>query len=128
MSRKQNQVIVDFIAIYRSEPCLWQVKSSEYHDRAKKDAAYNKLAKKLQEVEPDAEKKSVLSKINSLRSAFRKEKKKLEASKKSGASADSIYKPVLWYYDLFDFLHDQDTPRTSNSNLDSENDEVRKTR
>ncbi|KAF5278921.1 hypothetical protein FQR65_LT15496 [Abscondita terminalis] len=124
MSRnKSNPVIVDFIAIYRSEPCLWQVKSHDYHDRTKKDAAYAKLAKKLDEVEPGATKKSVISKINSLRCAFRKEKKKVEASKKSGASTDSIYKPVLWYYDLLDFLQDQDTPRMSSSNLDSETDE-----
>ncbi|KAI4456942.1 hypothetical protein MML48_8g00016446 [Holotrichia oblita] len=97
---------------YRSEPCLWQVISSEYHDRAKKDAAY-KLAKKLHELEPGATNKSVVTKINSLRSAFRKEQKKADTSKKSGASADSIYKPLLWYYDLFDFLHDQHTPRAS---------------
>lgn len=129
MSRnKPNPVIVDFIAIYRSEPCLWQVKSHDYHDRTKKDAAYAKLVKKLDEVEPGATKQSVINKINSLRSAFRKKKRKVEASKKSGASTDSIYKPVLWYYDLFDFLQDQDTPRTSSSNLDSEGDEVRKTR
>ncbi|KAI4466551.1 hypothetical protein MML48_2g00003459 [Holotrichia oblita] len=114
--------MVDFIAIYRSEPCLWQVKSSEYHDRPKKDAAY-KLAKKLHELEPGATNKSVVTKINSLRSAFRKEEKKAEASKKSGASADSIYKLLLWYYDLFDFLHDQHTPRASSSNLDSETEE-----
>ncbi|KAI4466571.1 hypothetical protein MML48_2g00000188 [Holotrichia oblita] len=115
--------MVDFIAIYRSEPCLWQVISSEYHDRAKKDAAY-KLAKKLDELEPGATNKSVVTKINSLRSAFRKEQKKVEASKKSGASVDSIYKPLLWYCDLFDFLHDQHTPRASSSNLDSETEEI----
>ena len=94
MARKQNQVIVEFIELYRSEPCLWQVKSEEYHDRTKKDVAYSKLVKKLEELEPDATKKSVLMKINSLRSAYRKEKKKVEASKKSGASTDSIYKPA----------------------------------
>lgn len=93
----------------------------------KKDAAYAKLAKKLDEVEPGAGKKHVINKINSLRSAFRKEKKKVEASMKSGASTDSIYKPVLWYYDLFEFLQDQDVPRTTISNLNDESDEVRKT-
>lgn len=81
MSRKHNQVIVDFIELYRSEPCLWQVTSADYHDRAKKDAAYSRLAKKLEEMEPGTTKKSVLSKINSLRSAYRKEKKKLRLRK-----------------------------------------------
>ncbi|XP_069186498.1 uncharacterized protein [Procambarus clarkii] len=112
MARKQNQVIVEFIELYRSEPCLWQVKSEEYHDRTKKDVAYSKLVKTLEELEPGATKKSVLRKINSLRSAYRNEKKKVGVSKKSGASTDSIYKQVLWYYDLLEFLQDQDTPRT----------------
>ena len=87
-------MIVEFIELYRSEPCLWQVKSEEHYDRTKKDVAYSKLVKKLEELEPDATKKSVLMKINSLRSAYRKEKKKVEASKKFGASTDSIYKPA----------------------------------
>ena len=57
-SRKRNQVIEDFIELYKLEPCLWQVKSKEYHDRDKKDAAYAKLVLKLKELEPDATKKS----------------------------------------------------------------------
>ena len=66
-------MIVEFIELYRSELCLWQVESEEYHDRTKKDVAYSKLVKKLEELEPVATKKSVLMKINSLRSAYRKE-------------------------------------------------------
>ena len=71
MARKQHQVIVDFIELYRTEPRLWQVKSEEYHDHTKKDVAYSKLVKKLEELDPGAT-KSVLMKINSLRSAYRK--------------------------------------------------------
>lgn len=74
-SRKRNQVIEDFIELYKLEPCLWQVKSKEYHDRDKRNAAYAKLVLKLKELEPDATKKSVVRKINSLRSNVRKEKK-----------------------------------------------------
>nr|CAH7732787.1 unnamed protein product [Callosobruchus chinensis] len=75
-SRKRNQVIEEFIEIYRQEPCLWRVKSKEYHDREKRDASYAKLLLKLKELEPDATRKSVVAKINSLRSNVRKEKKK----------------------------------------------------
>ncbi|XP_045121645.1 uncharacterized protein LOC123510496 [Portunus trituberculatus] len=126
MARKQNQVIVEFIKLYRSEPCLWQVKSEECHDRTKKDAAYSKLVEKLEELEFGATKKSVITKIKCLRCAYRKEKKKVEASQKSEASTHSIYKPVLWYYDLLEFLQDKDTPRTSRSNVDDENEEKKK--
>ncbi len=65
----------DFIEIYRSKPCLWRVKSKEYHDREKRDAAYERLVIKFKELEPDATKKSVVKK-NNLRSNVRKEKKK----------------------------------------------------
>lgn len=75
-SRKRNKVIEDFIELYKLEPCLWQVKSKEYHDRDKRNAAYAKLVLKLKELEPDETKKSVVRKINSLRSNVRKEKKK----------------------------------------------------
>jgi hypothetical protein len=64
----------------------------------------------------------VVRKINNLRSNVRKEKKRYEQSIKSGASADEVYHVKLWYYDLFDFLHDQCTPRESSSNLDSDED------
>jgi len=117
-----KKVLEDFIEIYKMNPCLWQVKNKEYHDRDKKEAAYKLLIEKLREIEPDANKSVVVRKINNLRSNVRKEKKRYEQSVKSGASADEVYHVKLWYYDLFDFLHDQCTPRESSSNLDSDED------
>ncbi|KAF9424305.1 hypothetical protein HW555_000444, partial [Spodoptera exigua] len=70
-------------------------------------------------IEPDANKDVVVKKINNLRSNVRKENKKYEQSLKSGASADDVYRIKLWYYDLFNFIHDQCTPRESSSNLDN---------
>lgn len=119
-NQKRTQVIEEFIELYKSEPCLWLVKSKEYHHLALRDAAYTKLLTKLKESEPDAVKDTVIKKINNLRSNFRKEKKKFDTSKKSGAATDDLYKPTLWYYNLFDFLGDQDTPSTSVSNLHDE--------
>lgn len=123
-NRKRNHVIEELIELYKSEPCLWRLKSVDYHNRAKKEAAYKKLTTKLRELEPDATKDTVVRKINNLRSNVRKEKKKYEASKKSGASADDLYKPGLWYYDLFDFLGDKNIANTSISNLDDEESEI----
>ncbi|CAB3229489.1 unnamed protein product [Arctia plantaginis] len=77
---------------------------------------------KLREIEPDANKEVVVKKINNLRSNVRKEKKKYDQSLKSGASADDVYRIKLWYYDLFNFVHDQCTPRESSSNLDSDDE------
>ena len=96
MSQRINEVIGEFIEIYKSEPCLWKIKSSDYHDRDKKDAAYRKLVMKLKEIEPDANVNVVKKKINNLRSNVRKEKKKIDSSMKSGASADNVYKPFFF--------------------------------
>lgn len=128
MSQRINEVLGEFIEIYKSEPCLWKIKTSDYHDRDKKDAAYRKLVMKLKEIEPDANVNVVKKKINNLRSNVRKEKKKIDSSMKSGASADNVYKPSLWYFNLFDFIKDQDNPRSTVSNFSPEddNDEVRK--
>ncbi|KAF5281638.1 hypothetical protein FQA39_LY17753 [Lamprigera yunnana] len=118
--RKQNRILEEFIATYRSEPCLWRIKSREYHDRDVREAAYDRLITKLKEIEPDANKSSVVKKINNFRSNVRKEKKKRDMSRKSGAGTDNVYSPKLWYFDLFDFLGDHDVPSTSSSNLDDE--------
>jgi hypothetical protein len=114
-SRKRNASLEEFIEIYKTEPCLWHVKCKEYHDREKRSAAYDKLLSKLKELEPNATKDDVIKKINTLRSNVRRERKKYDESVKSGASSDDIYKPTLWYFDLFDFIRDQDVPRSSRS-------------
>lgn len=67
------------------------------------------------QVEPDANRDMVTKKINSLRSSYRKEKKKVQDSERSGACADDVYKPSLWYYNLLIFLDDQDNQNFDNS-------------
>ncbi|XP_067130333.1 uncharacterized protein [Centruroides vittatus] len=117
-----REFLEEFLKIYESEPCLWHVKNKEYHDRSKKEAAYLRLIEKLKEMEPNANKESVIKKINNIRSAYRKEIKKIKASIKSGAGTEDIYKPKLWYFELLRFLDDRDTPRSSRSNVDSDDD------
>ncbi|KAL7639705.1 UNVERIFIED_CONTAM: hypothetical protein RMT77_010209 [Armadillidium vulgare] len=108
----------EFIELYREYPCLWKVGTKEYGDRNKKSAAYKILANKLREKFEGANRETVVRKINTLRSCFRKEYKKVQASLKSGAMAADVYRPSLWYYDLLLFLHDQEEPRFSSGNLD----------
>ena len=76
----------------------------------------------LKEIDPDANKGKVAKEINSLRSCFRKELKKVNDSKTSGAGADDTYTPSLWYFQELLFLTDQDVPRTGINNLESPED------
>ncbi|CAH1183896.1 unnamed protein product [Phaedon cochleariae] len=72
---------------------------------------------KLQEVEPSATKKTVVKKLDSMRGCFRKEAKKVKASKTTGTGADDVYVPHLWYYEHLLFLSDQEIARDSISNM-----------
>lgn len=115
-----KQFIIEFIELYRSHPCLWKVKSTEYSDRDKKNKAYEDMIKKLQEVDNSATRDSVKKRIDSLRGCFRKELKKVMQSKKSGSGTEDIYKPHLWYYEYLLFLTDQETPRSTVTNIGDE--------
>lgn len=110
--------IREFIELYQSFPCLWKTKCKEYMNRTKKYSAYETLLKK-----PKSTKKCVKAKINSMRGSFRREMKKIEESKRSGAGTDEIYITHLWYYDLLLFCKDQEIPRASVCNIDSQETE-----
>lgn len=116
--KKGDRILLeDFIREYHNHPCLWKIKSKDYHDKSKRDAAYNELLKKYILIDPDANKDVVVKKINAFRTNYRREKKKIQDSLHSGIGTDDVYIPTLWYYDMFHFLDDQETPRTSESNL-----------
>ncbi|KAK7025488.1 hypothetical protein SK128_017607 [Halocaridina rubra] len=112
-----NQVFWrEFIELYQKHYCLWKVKSIDYCDRKKKKAAYEILVNKLKEVDKDANRDAVVRKINTLRSSFRKEYKKVQASKRAGKADKALYRPSLWYYDLLLFLHEREMPQSSVGN------------
>lgn len=112
-----REFLTEFIQLYQQFPCLWQVKSKEYSDRNKKNAAYEELVIKMKEVDKNATKETVVKKINTIRGCFRKEHKKVQNSLKSGSGTEDIYHPSLWYYHLLVFVTEQDMPRNSVSNL-----------
>ncbi|KAK5643850.1 hypothetical protein RI129_007695 [Pyrocoelia pectoralis] len=90
MSRTEKEFITEFIELYKSFPCLWKVKSKEYSDRNVKSQAYDILVEKMQIVDESANRETVVRKINSMRTTYRKELKKVLASERSGAGADDI--------------------------------------
>ncbi|XP_045761834.1 uncharacterized protein LOC123865057 [Maniola jurtina] len=119
-SQTNREWLEEFIELYRSEPCLWNTKGKEYHNRELKRSAYTKLIEKLKIIDPSADKDAVVKKINNIRSTYKKERKKIADSKKSGAGTQEVYKPKLWYYSMLLFLDDQVEPRHSCSNMDDE--------
>ncbi|CAL4083639.1 unnamed protein product [Meganyctiphanes norvegica] len=99
----------DFIDMYRSFPSLWNVGSNEYNNRNLKNENYAMLIEKLQEIDPEACRQTVTRKINSLRSNYRRELRKMINS--------GDYRPMLWYFDKLTFLYDQENEDTEQGGI-----------
>jgi len=61
-------------------------------------------------------------KINTLRSTYRRELKKVLASKKSGAGVEDIYVPSVWHFEDLGFLFDHEIQISGMSTIDDEDD------
>lgn len=61
--KKETEFLIDCIHLYRELPVLWNIKSKEYHDRDKKNTAYETLFVKYKEMFPDATKDDLKKKI-----------------------------------------------------------------
>lgn len=114
MAKKKEQLL-HFIESYRNLPELWDIECPSYSNRIKKAAAYDILIENLKPLESDANRESVVKKINNLRSTFQKKLKKVNDSKRSGMGSDDIYVPSLWYFNDLMFLVDKETPASSES-------------
>ncbi|KAF7269012.1 hypothetical protein GWI33_017933 [Rhynchophorus ferrugineus] len=110
--KAEKQFIAECIEVYRGLPALWDVKSKDYSNRAKKREQYDVLIGKYREKFPDADIQEVVKKINSLRTNFRKELKRIRDAEKSGTGAGGV-EPSLWYFDEMRFLQTQETPTGS---------------
>ncbi|GBN54854.1 hypothetical protein AVEN_131056-1 [Araneus ventricosus] len=111
--RADQQFVIDVIKLYKKLPCLWKVADPDYHDKNKRDKAMEQLIDLFKTKDINANKDIVKRKINSMRGSYRKESNKVKASLKSGARANQVHMPKLWYYDLLTFLEDPKVESTS---------------
>ncbi|CAL4156976.1 unnamed protein product, partial [Meganyctiphanes norvegica] len=126
--REKQQFWREFIELYREHPSLWKVKSEAYKNRNIKNACYAVLIEKMRIVDPKANRRAVVKKINSLRVTFRKEVRKMLISENSGADINDIHKPSLWYFDDLAFLleetQDEDDSMNGEENKEGYNSET----
>ncbi|XP_066987477.1 uncharacterized protein [Macrobrachium rosenbergii] len=118
----EREFLIECIRLYKELPSLWKIKADDYNDHNKKWEDCIILLKKYRERYPKAGVEDVKKKFNSLRTNFRKELKKVQSSKKSGAGSEDIYEPTLWYYNEMEFLQDQETPSESISMINDAED------
>ncbi|XP_022181454.1 uncharacterized protein LOC111041489 [Myzus persicae] len=113
----------EFISLYRSLPATWKVKSDLYKNRILKEDGYVQLTNKLKEIDLTADINATKKKINTLRSNYRRELKKVVASKKSGAGIDDVYLPSVWYFNELEFLRDHEVQISGTSTMDEDGEE-----
>ncbi|KAL1140262.1 hypothetical protein AAG570_000194 [Ranatra chinensis] len=92
--------IIKFLELYRDAECLWNTNSEMYKDRNARDDALTKIC---YEMNIDGFGiREVAQKIKNIRSAYYQELKKVNNSKKSGASVVDIYRPRVRWFSIAD--------------------------
>ena len=114
-SKERN---TQFIEFYRSQECLWTVKSKDYSNRMKREKAYEEMRHFFNTFYPGANKDPVVSKISYLRGSWWKENKKMISSQTSGAGGYEIHKPSLFYLDALSLIADSENPRKGRDIID----------
>lgn len=107
----------EFIELYESLPCLWNVKDKQYSNKHLKEEGMQTMVEKCKSIFPDADKEFVNKKIKCLRASFRRELRKVIKSKGTGTSPDDVYEPSLWYYELLLFTADCEIVRKGKSSM-----------
>jgi hypothetical protein len=102
--------IRQLISLYEQIPMLWNVKSVQYRDRAKKQENLQIIATKLATTQGE-----VTRKLHNLRSQFMQELKKGK-NRKSGAGADENYNSSWPYFGALKFIQStvEATPTINN--------------
>ncbi|PIO24932.1 hypothetical protein AB205_0142200, partial [Aquarana catesbeiana] len=116
---KDPEFLTQFIEKYREMRNLWEVKHPQYYIKPVRKATLQRLLAFVQTFIPEATVEIVDRKIGILRNMYRSEHNKIQTSLRSGASADYVYRPRLWYYNKLRFLDDQTAARESLSTLPS---------
>lgn len=99
------EFLTSFIEAYKQQPCLWNMKSTYYGNKSKREDALKALVNFTRQTIPDVNLDFVKKRIEILRGSFRKEFNKVRKSIRSGGGR--VHVPKLWYYDLMLFVADQ---------------------
>lgn len=97
-----------FLAVYKQYPEIWDPRCDKYSKREYKEIAYQALANKLQEIDPNASTDCVKRRLNIFKSNYKRE---LRRRTKTGIKGN------LWYFDDLDFLIDIDKTRVKKSEV-----------
>ena len=104
---------IHLIKEFEKHQCLWNVQVREYKNILKKKDVWHDIGVNLESTAEDVE-----NKMKSMLAAYRREKKKVMDSTKSGAGTDNIYIPKWYAYKHMKFLSDINRPRKTRESSD----------
>ncbi|PIO32688.1 hypothetical protein AB205_0135210 [Aquarana catesbeiana] len=110
---KDPEFLIPFIEKYREMRNLWEVKHPQYYIKPVRKSMLERLLAFVQTFIPEATVEILEKKIGILRNMYRRKHNKIQTSLRSGASADDVYVPRLWYFNKLRFLDDQTEARES---------------
>ncbi|XP_031348360.1 uncharacterized protein LOC116174562 [Photinus pyralis] len=114
--RWQDKHMELFLESYQRYECLWNNKCSDYSKSNVREKAYLSMLADLNL--PGLTVPDIKAKIKTIRTRYGAELCKIKNSERSGASADDVYEPRLFWFKLADvFLRSICTPKESSSNL-----------
>lgn len=76
----EREVISDFLELYKSFTCLWDITCKQYSDRNARNQALELLKENLKIIDNDVSIATVKKKIENMRAAYKREFKKVKKS------------------------------------------------
>ena len=117
----ERELCLQFIEEYRLREPLWNMLLPDYHNRTVR----NQLTEELLMVafqlwQPEATKTEMMSKLNTLKTTYRTERKKVVSSEKSGTGVDDLYNPTWYCYSALDaFMREASGAEPANDHVSS---------
>ncbi|KAL4720909.1 hypothetical protein ACJJTC_005648 [Scirpophaga incertulas] len=106
----ERDILIKLLELYF--PCLWDLSHKDYANRDARNQAYLIMLNVFKKNDSAATLKTLKTKLDNMRTSYKRERKKVEASKTSGAGNDEVHLPSLWYYEHLSFLDEKTTPTT----------------
>lgn len=111
-----RDLIEVMLSLYGQHENLYNVRHQDYLDRVKRSNSLFEIYERLKEVNPKVTVEGIKVKIHGMRSQYLREVNEVKASKRSGAGADDVYVPKLWWCSQMEFLRPHVNLRPSSSN------------
>lgn len=116
----EKETLRQFIEKYEGLPSLWNPTDAFYTNKTAKNRAFDELKEIYRKIKPNCTREVVKKKINSLRTNYRKELKKILNSKRSGNGADAVYEPKSWVFYSLQFLDSFEQPVGYQNNFEKD--------